>query len=308
MRALVRVVEAGGFSEAGRRLGMAASSVARQIDGLEKMLGVQLVRRSTRRVVLTDAGQTYLEQAARILDDVETAHQLIAGLDAVPRGLLRVTAANAFGRRHIAPCLPKFLGRYPEMQVELVLSDSLLNMVEDNIDLAVRIGVPSDTSLVARKLADHRRVVCGSPAYVKARGTPQKPSDLVDHRCLSLARRSRQTTWRFQQGSRSEDIRVTGPLHSNDSEVLLGAALAGVGLVLLPTWLVGDEMQRGKLTALLANYEANTGPTGAAIYAMFLPGRRSMLKLRCFLDFLVDVIGPTPYWERAPSASTRRAK
>jgi DNA-binding transcriptional LysR family regulator len=282
--------------------------VARQVDGLEKMLGVQLVRRSTRRVVLTDAGQTYFEQAARILDDVETAHQLIAGLDAVPRGLLRVTAANAFGRRHIAPCLPKFLARYPEMQVELVLSDSLLNMVEDNIDLAVRIGVPSDTSLVARKLADHRRVVCGSTAYVKAHGTPQKPSDLVDHRCLSLARRARQTTWRFQQGSHSEDIRVTGPLHSNDSEVLLGAALAGVGLVLLPTWLVGDEVQRGKLTPVLANYEANTGPTGSAIYAMFLPGRRSMLKLRCLLDFLVDVIGPTPYWERAPASSARRPK
>ena len=297
MRTFVRVVDSGGFSAAARQLAVAVSSVTRQIDALEAELGAQLLRRSTRAVILTDAGETYYAQATRILDDLDELHRSLGGLDAAPRGLLRVTLPVAFGRLHVAPHVPAFLAQYPDLELDLLMSDAVTNLVEANADLAVRIGGTDDPGLVARKLAPHHRVVCASPAYLEEHGTPTSPADLASHRCLTFAYGSRQKSWRFRRNGKVEEVRVRGPLHANNAEVLCTAAVQSVGLVLMATWLVSDAIRRKHLVAVLTDHEASPGSFDSDIHAMFPPSRRSSLKVRCFIDFFQKQFGSPPYWD-----------
>lgn len=297
MRTFVRVVDSGGFSAAARQLTIAVSSVARQIDALEAELGVQLLRRSTRTVTLTDAGETYYAQATRILDDLDELHRTLGGLDASPRGLLRVTLPVTFGRLHVAPYIPAFLERYPDLELDLVMSDAVTNLVEANVDLAVRIGAADDLNLVARKLAPHRRIVCASPGYLEKYGTPTSPAEIADHRCLAFSYGSRHRLWRFRRHGKIEEVRIRGPLRANNAEVLYAAALQSAGLLLMATWLVADAIRQGHLVAVLPDYEASPGPLDVDIFAMFPPGRRTSLKVRCFIDFLQSQFGSPPYWD-----------
>ena len=285
------------FSAAARQLAVAVSSVTRQMDALEAELGVQLLRRSTRTVILTDAGETYYAQATRILDDLDELHRSVGGLDATPRGLLRVTLPVAFGRLHVAPHIPSFLAQYPDLELDLLMSDAVSNLVEANVDLAVRIGAMDDPGLVARKLAPLRRVVCASPAYLEEHGTPTSPADLASHRCLTFAYGSRQKSWRFRRNGKVEEVRVRGPLHANNAEVLCTAAVQGVGLVLMATWLVSDAIRRKHLVAVLTDHEASPGAFDSDIHAMFPPSRRSSLKVRCFIEFFQKQFGSPPYWD-----------
>lgn len=297
LRAFAAVVEEGGFAKAARRMGVATSSVTRHVNGLEGRLRAQLLNRSTRSVTLTDAGESYYEQAARILGDLEDANRSVREAEGSPYGLLRVSLPVAFGRLHVAPAISEFLSACPDIELELMMTDSVVNLVEERVDLAIRIGNLQSSSLIARKIAPHRRVVCASPDYLSEHGEPRTPADLSQHACLILSYAKGDQVWRFAGPSRREEVRVTGHLRANNSEVLRNAAIGGSGLILMPTWLVGNDLDAGRLRRLLTDWEA--GPGGAAIHAVYLPNRKGSKKVLAFIDFLKARFGSPPYWDRA---------
>lgn len=298
LRAFVAVVEDGGFAKAARRAGMATSSLTRQVDALEEELGVQLFNRSTRAVTLTEAGESYYHQVTRILADLDEANRSVSESEGVPRGLLRVSLPVAFARLHVAPAIPRFMALCPDIEIDATLTDSVVNLVEDRIDLAIRIGRLESSSLVARKLAPHRRLLCANRAYLAEQGAPSVPADLTQHNCLTFAYSQGRQSWRFVGAKGEKTVPVNGSLRSNNSEVLREAALGGAGIALLPSWLIGADIQAGRLQALLPEWEASPGDTGGAISAVYLPSRRGARKVRAFIDFLVGHFGTPPYWER----------
>ncbi len=299
LRAFVAVVEDGGFAKAARGMGLATSSVTRQVNALEGHLGTQLLNRSTRSVTLTDAGERYYEQASRILGDLDEANREISESTGPPRGLLRVSLPVAFGRLHIAPAIAEFLTLCPEIELDIQLTDSVVNLVEDRADLAVRIGSLESSSLIARKMAPHRRVVCASPSYLRERGEPAEPADLLQHNCLTFAYGRENQRWRFTGPSGQEDVAVSGNLRVDNSELLREAAIGGSGLILMPTWLVGGDIRDGRLRAVLTDWEIRgAGGSEPAIHAVYLPNRRGSKKVKTFIDFLIARFGSPPYWDQ----------
>lgn len=294
MRAFARVVETGSFSEASRQLGVAVSSVTRQVNALEALLCTQLLNRSTRNITLTPQGRRYYDKVVQILQDVESAHLSVAEQDETPRGLLRMSVPVAFGRLHIAPLLGDFLAKYPEMQLDLAFSDSLANPVTEELDLVIRIGNldHSGANWVVRKLTSYSRKVCASPAYFQQHGTPAHPNDLANHNCLRFSYAIGYNTWRFKRDEYVCEVKVSGSLIANNSEVLRQACLDGVGLILMPTWLIGEDIRVGRLKAVLNDFqfyphlEIDTG-----IYALYLPNRRHSLRVQTFVDFLTEHLG-----------------
>ncbi|MGD1942793.1 MAG: LysR family transcriptional regulator [Leptolyngbyaceae cyanobacterium] len=297
MRSFVRVVETHSFSEAARQLGVAVSSVTRQVNALEAMLHTQLLNRSTRSVTLTPQGRRYYDKAVQILQDVEAANLAVTEQDEVPRGLLRASVPVAFGRLHIAPLLSDFLAQYPEMQLDLTFSDSLANLVEEGLDLIIRIGNldRSGASWIVRKLATHTRKVCGSPAYFQRYGKPDHPNDLAQHHCLRFSYTLGADIWRFKRDREICEVKVQGPLIANNSEVLRQVCLDGVGVILMPTWLVGADLQAGRLEAVLEDFlfyphlDLDMG-----IYALYLPNRRHSLRVQTFINFLMQQFSTHP--------------
>jgi DNA-binding transcriptional LysR family regulator len=296
MRMFTEVVDSGSFSAAGRRLGLAASSVARAIGALENQLGVRLLNRTTRKLGLTEAGRLYHERSRRILAEVEEARLSVSQLEAAPRGTLRLNVPVVFGRLHIAPALPDFLALHPALRVDLAVTDAFVDLVEEGVDLAIRIGELEDSSLIARRLAPNRRVLCASPAYLERHGIPISPDDLSEHNCLMYKQQNR-SVWRLRDDARIHEIRVSGSLLANNADVLHTAALGGVGLTILPIWLVGRDIQRGALKIVLADYQVSPGALDTNIYAVFPHSRHLSAKVRAFIDFMRERIGPHPYWE-----------
>jgi DNA-binding transcriptional LysR family regulator len=299
LRAFVAVVHHGGFAPAGRRFGLAASSLTRQVDALEEALGAQLVNRSTRRMTLTDAGARYLEDVRRILAELEEADRGIREGEGPPKGHLRVSLPVAFARLHVAAMLPSFLRRYPDVTLEIQATDGIVNLVEERIDVAIRLGPLAPSSLIARKLAPHRRCVCSSPDYIGQFGMPQAPRDLTAHKCLLFGYGSDDADWHFERDGRRESLRVTGPLRATSSDILREAAIGGAGIILMPTWLVGSDLEAGRLVPLLRDYEAHLGQPGGAVSAVYLPNRRGAKKVRSFIEHFAEHIGSPPYWDRA---------
>lgn len=292
MRAFVAVAGSGGFAPAARKAGVATSSLTRQVDALEAEIGASLLNRSTRGLTLTPAGEDYLERARRILADVDDAGRSVGDRDGAPRGVLRVSLPVAFARLHVAPILPGFLRACPEVELELVTTDRIVDMVRERIDLAIRLGSLVSSTMVARRLGGHRRLVCASPQYLERFGAPERPVDLVDRPCLTFVYGDGDRAWRFERDGAEQLVRVRGPLTSSDSETLRSAAVAGVGLVLLPTWLVGEDLAAGRLVEVLAGWRAEIGrmvPEGASdagVFALFLPDRRRSAKVRTFVEHL----------------------
>ncbi|HDR9881371.1 TPA: LysR family transcriptional regulator [Burkholderia cenocepacia] len=301
LQAFVVVVETGGFAPAGRRMGVATSSVTRHVDALEASLGTQLLNRSTRSVTLTRSGETYFQHATRLLADLESANLEVSEASGPPRGLLRASLPVAFARLHVAPTLPAFARQYPDIRLDLTMTDTVVDLVEERLDMAIRLGGVESPSLVARRLAPHRRLVCASPDYLAARGEPRSPSDLAAHNCLEFSYRQGSGVWHFV-GRSVETVRVNGTLRANSSEVLREAAIGGMGLILMPSWLVGLDIDAGRLIAVLTDWEAGLGSEPGSISAVYLPNRRSSKKVRAFVDFLSDSFGVPPYWDvRRPS-------
>lgn len=294
MEAFVRVAESHGFSEAARRLNLSKSVISRQVSALEAQLGARLFHRTTRSLSLTEIGQAYYERCARILAEIEEANLSVSSLQAVPRGKLRINAPMSFGVLHLAPLLPAFLERYPEIEIDMAMNDRFVSLVDEGFDVAVRIGRLEDSSLIARYLAPARRAVCASPAYLKAHGTPLAPMDLDAHCCLTYSNRATPDEWSFQAADgRRWSIEVRGRLRVNNGDTLREAALAGVGVVVLPTFIVGRDLQAGTLVPLLSDYV----PQDLAIHAVYPHNRHLSPKVRAFIDFLVERIGSRPYWD-----------
>jgi DNA-binding transcriptional LysR family regulator len=291
--AFARVVDSGSFSAAARRLGISKSAVSAHVQRLEERLGIRLLNRTTRRLAVTEAGAAYYRHCARILAEAEAGEQAAGALQREPRGTLRISAPDSFGWMHVAPAVPDFLKRYPDVAVDITLSPAHANLVDEGLDLAIRIGVLEDSPLVVRRLAPSRLVFCASPTYLKECGTPREPGELAKHNCLRTGLLPWGDEWRLA-GKRGE-VRVTvgGSFRSNSAEMLRAAALDGVGIAMLPTWAVAELLQTRALRRVLDAWEA----PASAIYAVY-PGNRLMsMKVRAFVDHLVRRFGRTPYWD-----------
>jgi len=297
LKAFIGVSGLGGFAKAARRQGVATSSVTRQVDNLEAHLGVQLFNRSTRTVTLTPAGETYYEQAGRILDDLEEANRSVSEASGPPRGVLRASLPVAFARLHVAPSLPAFLRGCPDITLDLSLTDGIVNLVEDRLDLAIRVGALESPSLISRKLAPLHRVLCASPDYLGVHGQPQTPEDLAHHACMVFSYGDGDRSWRFVRDGQVISISPSGTLIANNSEVLRAAAIGGAGILMMPSWLVGDDIRAGRLKAILMDWSVGHGRTAAGIHAVYLPNRRGSKKVQVFIDHLAAHFGSPPYWD-----------
>ena len=301
IEAFVRVAECGSFSKAAERLHSSKSVVSRQVGALEAELGARLLHRTTRALTLTEAGRSYFEQAVRILADLAEANASVGQLQAAPRGRLRVSAPMSFGFLHLAPAVPDFLDRFPDVEIELAMNDRYVDLVDEGFDMAVRIGKLEDSSLVARKLAPARRTICAAPAYVQRRGIPASPDDLKAHECLCYSNVGLSQEWRFARSDgRPWPVEVRGRLHANNGDALRAAALRGFGLAVLPSFLVGRDFQSGALVSVLDAFMAQD----SAVYAVYPQARHLSPKVRAFVDFLAERFGPEPYWDR-PEAAAR---
>lgn len=287
------VVKVRSFSEAARRLGVSKSRVSKAVARLEGDLGVRLLHRSTRSLSLTEVGEAYFEHCDRILEELSLADTAISRLHQEPRGKLKISAPVAFSTMHVASALPDFMACYPDLTVDLTISDRLVDLAEEGYDIALRISREPGQNLVARQLAPIRRMICASPAYLARRGMPLAPADLVRHNCLSYTFLDTQEVWHLKGGDGDVAIPVSGTLRINDDEALSQAVLGGLGLAMLPTFIVGRDLQDGRLVEVLPGFV----PTERFIYAVHLPNRHLPPKVRAFIDFLLARFGPTPYWD-----------
>ncbi|MBS1155183.1 MAG: LysR family transcriptional regulator [Proteobacteria bacterium] len=293
MLIFAQVVKAKSFSGAAARLNVSKSRISKSVSRLESVLGVRLLQRSTRRLSLTEVGEAYFEHCDRILDELSLADDTINRLHLEPRGTLKISSSVAFGTLHVAPALPGFMAQYPDLSVDLTISDRFVDLVEEGYDLALRITAEPGPNLVARKLAPIRRKICASPAYLASRGTPQTPRDLEHHNCLDYTYMSTGGHWRLSGPDGDIAVPVSGTLRMNDDEALSQAVLGGVGLALLPTFIVGKELQAGKLLEVLPGYV----PVERFLYAVHLPNRHLPLKTRAFIEYLLALFGAEPYWD-----------
>ena len=297
MMTFAKVVETKSFSAAARALDTSKSHVSKQIASLESALGARLLNRTTRRMSVTEIGGAYYEHCARIAHEIDAARETASQLQAEPRGILKITAPVVFAALHLADALHAFLQTHPHVQIELNASDRLVDLVDEGYDLAIRISDNPALATVARKIANLRWATCASPDYLQRQGEPASPRDLVEHNCLPLhaAPELRSSAWRYRIDGKDVLIPVSGNCRANSSEVIHSLALAGSGIVLFPTYVVGADLQSGRLREILADYVAYSG---AALYATYMPNRYMQPKVRAFIDHLVSYFGGEPRWDR----------
>lgn len=294
MSVFVRVVEDGGFSAAARTLGLTPSAVSKLISRLENRLGVRLMHRTTRAFSLTHEGVAFYQRSARILSDIEEAENAISRLHEAPRGTLKVNAAVAFATYQVVPLLPEFFARYPDVHLQLTVTDRVIDLVEEGVDVAIRIGAKADSSLIARKLADDRRIICAAPDYLSRHGTPLLPTDLARHNCLTwIGNQSGLNDWPFEGPEGLYTLPVDGRCEVNSGETLYELIRAGVGIGRIAEFRVGHDIRVGGLVPLLSEHHLTDL---LPIYAVY-PHRRHLLpKVRAFVDFLVAKFMPLPPW------------
>jgi DNA-binding transcriptional LysR family regulator len=297
MAIFARVVEAKSFSEAARRLRMSKSQVSKQVARLERSLAARLLNRTTRRLSLTEIGAAYYEHCARIVEEAKEAELAVSRFRSGPRGIIKVNASVEFGTLQVAPALPAFLAQYPEVSVDMTLSDRPIDLAEEGYDLAIRGAWKYELGLnvVARELAPSRRKICATPDYFKRYGVPQAPHDLIHHNCLVYADSGTIVdSWSFVGSEAEISVPVSGTLRINDNEALWRAARGGSGIAFLPTFIVGQDLQQGVLQAVLTEYT----PIERSIYAIYLSNRHLSTKVRAFIDFFLALYGPWPNWDQ----------
>ena len=301
MRLFTKVVEVGSFSAAGRQLGLAVSSVSRQVGALEEALGTRLLNRSTRSLGLTEAGGIYYARASRIIADVDDANAAVSELTETPRGTLRLNVPVGFGRRYIAPYMQEFLAAHPGVRVELNVTDHYVDLIEEGADLAIRIGHTSQQSFIVRKLATIDRVLCASSEYLDRHGRPERPEDLARHNCLVNQLRPGEMTWQLTGQDGTHDVQVAGNLAANNAGAIGAAMAAGVGIALLPVWVAGREIQMGLVEVVLPEFRAH--PTGFAdeVFAVFPHRRNLSAKVRAYVDFIAEKFRTEPDFRIGPT-------
>jgi DNA-binding transcriptional LysR family regulator len=291
MATFVKVVESGGFSAAARALGISPSMVTTHVRALEERLAVRLLNRSTRKVSLTEAGHAYYERCLQILTDVEEAERIAEALQSTPRGTLRLNTSVAIPP-FLAPVIAEFVSLYPEVSVNLAMTDRMIDLVEEGFDLAVRNMSVPDSSLIARCVATYRLVVCGSPGYLAAHGSPREPADLVHHNCLIYSHSAWGSEWRFAGPDGEQSVAVAGNLQANSDNALRLAAVHGQGLALAPSFLLIDEIKSGRLVPVLTEFLQ----TDHAINAIYPHRRHLSAKVRSFIDLLARRFRDDPAW------------
>jgi DNA-binding transcriptional LysR family regulator len=293
IRAFAKVVQSGSFSKAADDLRLSRSAVSKYVIELEQELGVQLLHRTTRNASPTEHGQSYYERCVAILADLDEADTDVGRLQTEPRGLLRVNAPMSFGTLHLGRALADFMERYPALRIELILTDQLINPVQDGFDVTLRIAEMVSSSLIARKITAARRVVCAAPAYLERHGTPSHPKELRGHDCLNYGYLATGNQWKLTGPDGDHWVQRPWRLCTNNAEVLRDAAVKGRGIALLPTFIVGADLQQGGLRTILPDFVAPE----MTLHAIYSPTRQLAAKTRAFIDFLVERFGGRPYWD-----------
>lgn len=290
----VDVVAKGSLSAAARAEGIAPAMIGRRLDALEERLGVKLLQRTTRKITLTHEGSTFLEDCQRILSELEDAETAVSERSARATGHLLISAPAGFGRQHVAPLMSSFLAEHRDLTLTLNLSDRVVDLIGEGIDVAIRIASLSDSNLIGVKLADNKRVVVASPAYLKRHGLPRSLDELAKHNCLAISSDGSQRGWTFRQNGKNVILKVGGNMVCNDGEVLHDWALSGKGLAWRSMWEVGTEIESGKLQTVLDEFAA----PGNDIYAVFAQRRHMPLRIRMLVDFLRRAYARPEYWRK----------
>lgn len=290
------------FAAAARDLKLTRAMVSKHIGDLEDHLGVRLFQRTTRRVSLTEAGRALAARAGAVIDALNETEDAVRELHTVLRGKLRVNAPVSFGNRHLTPLIARFLSDHPGVEIDLTLNDRTVDLIDEGYDLVVRIGTPQASSLIMRRLAEGRLIIVGSPDYLRRHGLPKQPADLTKHNCLGYAHWALRDEWPLTApDGRTERVRVKGTLSANNGDALRAAALAGLGLILQPTFSIGCDIASGALVQVLPAYK----PRELTIQALYAPGAAPNAKLRAFIDMLVKEWSGTPPWDREMRSGKR---
>lgn len=292
-RIFTKVVEAHGFTAAARGLGLSRSAVSKSVSQLERNLGAQLLNRTTRFVSTTETGAVYYDRCVTILEDLEDADRAVMELQGEPRGSIRLNAPMSFGTLHLGSAIADFAAIYPEVRIEATLNDRLIDPVQEGFDLTIRIAELGDSSLIAKKLAPAKRVLCAAPGYLRDHPGPEKPADLKYHNCLHYGYLPSGSLWRLRGPDGDHAIPINGAICSNNAEMLMAGVIKGAGIALLPTFIAGAALQAGQLVSVLPDYR----PPEVAIHALYPPNRHLSVKLRLLIDFLAKRFGDPPYWD-----------
>jgi len=287
LAAFVAVAETGSFTEAAKRLGRDASIVSRRVSQLEQQLGVRLLSRTTRRVALTEVGALYHRRVQGILEELANASREASDVAATPQGLLRVSLPVTFGRQWIAPWLPAFLTRHPQIRIDARFSDRVVDVVAEGFDVAIRVGILRDSSLTSRRLASFRTLLVAAPSYLAAHGKPRTPDDLKTHACIGFTGYASWPDWSLAKEGKRKTVRPAGPFVADNSEAVLMAAIAGAGITFAADWLAGSALREGKLVEVLPGWG---GKTEGGVYAILPPGRLIPAKTRLFVDEVARAI------------------
>lgn len=276
---------------AGQELGLSPAVASAYISKLEASLGVRLIHRTTRRVSLTEEGVAFLPHAENVLASVEAARASVGAGSLLPRGTLRVTASASFGRMHLLPAITAFLAKYPDLQIDLKLSDTIVDLVEGGFDIAIRNSQLKDSSLIAKKLAPDHRIVCASPQYLQKFGEPLSPKELLDHQCITLIGLEK---WTFSDAGKTIDIKASGNFRTDNGEAVRDACINGLGITVSSKWSIYKQLSEGTLVQLLPDYPLSSD---TAIWAVYPSSRLLAPKVRAFIDYFAQYFGDTPYWE-----------
>jgi len=287
------VVHEQSFSAAARKLGASRSSVSKAVAKLESSLGASLLNRSTRSLSLTEIGASFYDYCTRISAEADEAQKMIESANEQPKGILKVAVSVAFGTLHVAPAIGDFMQRYPELKIDMTITDRRIDLTEEGYDVTISVTRDLPLGLVAKKLAPIKRKICGTPSYFQKYGVPLTLEELVNHNCLDYIHSGDKGYWRFKGLKGQDSIPVSGRLRINDDEALSQVVLGGFGLALLPTYIIGKDIQSKRLQTVLSEYI----PIDQHVYAFFLPKRNLALKVRVLIDFLAERFGKEPYWD-----------
>ena len=288
MKMYVAVVDGGSFAAAADKLEVSRAMVSKQVQKLEEHLGTRLLNRTTRRLSLTETGREFHERSIQILGDVDEAERIAGRMTRMPQGVLRVAIPLSYGQHRLGAILGGYTQAYPQVQLDISLSDRKVDLVEDGFDLAIRIGALPQSDLIARKIGGVRSVVCASPAYLERHGTPQTPADLADHACLGYTLTAGGADWRFEGADGPVVVPIAGPIRADNGDIIRLAALAGAGVLFQPRFIVGDDLDAGKLVRVLPDWQS----AELGVYAVYPSRKHLSAKVRTFVEFLAAAIQP----------------
>jgi len=294
MAIFVEVVNGESFTAAAEKTGLSRAQVSKSVNQLETYLGARLLNRTTRRISLTETGRIYHERCKAILNDIEEVEGIAGEQASKPHGRLTISAPTSFGILHLNEAIPQYMKQYPQVQISLSLADRFIDVVAEGFDLAIRIAELEDSSLIARRIAQCKRVFCASPEYLDRYGTPKVPQDLAIHQCLIYSNDLKPDTWILHGSNGTESIKVNGPMFADNGDILKAAAISGLGVTLLPTFIAGPDLGAGRLRQVLPDY----CPPEISIYVVFPSRRYLSAKVKTFVDFLSGYYGESPSWDR----------